>query len=785
MEETAVASSSGASGGGLSGGKGIAKGGKSSSVPADVRKLSDHRAIEYDRMKSGIGELDRVLGGGLVNGSVVLLSAAPGAGKALALDTPLATPSGWTTMGEVKVGDMLFDEQGLPCSVVNMTEIMHNREVLEVCFDDGSNIVADAEHQWLVKSRSTRQARYNPTNPNRGAHFSNTGKVTKVGKEAFGYFVAPPHRQRGLLPEWLENEPEIATTQQISEKIYDHGHTNYSISNTKALQLPERELPIPPYIMGYWLGDGCITGKDAEKQGYATKIHTKATNFGVVKLRRALRECGVLNNKHVPEIYLRASEAQRRELLAGLLDSGGSACKVSSAEFYNCNKQLADSVHDLVSSLGYKAFIRSINGKPCSITFAAFDTSPFRLSEKADRWSPGGERAQCRYIVEVNKIDSVPVKCVEVDSPSHLYLAGKSMIPTHNSTISSQLIDILASKGNRCLYVAGEESGEQVRLRVDRLGLGSSDKIDITGETEIGRVCSRLVSGYDFAVIDSIQTMWDEDSTSAAGSVSIIKNVGQALVRTAKDSGVCLLVIGHVTKEGNLAGPQHLSHLVDAVISLEGEQSQGYRILRADKNRFGSTNEIGVFEMTHDGLIEVNNPTSVFLNEHEAGLTGVIVCPVIHGNRPVLTEIQALAEPIPDHATPARRALGIDKTRLDILVAILNQHSGMKLRLGSRNLYVQVSGGLKVPDPGVDLAVCLAVASAASGRPVKHGWAAFGEVALTGELRPAGQHERRVMEAQKLGWENVIGPKGASVNVKNLREALQRGLGEKVEREES
>jgi len=344
------------------------------------------------------------------------------------------------------------------------------------------------------------------------------------------------------------------------------------------------------------------------------------------------------------------------------------------------------------------------------------------------------------------------------------------------STMMSATCDFLAGDGKKVLYVAGEESAQQIRLRVDRMGLKNSSQIDITSTCEVGAICARISSGYDFAVVDSIQTVWDEELSGAPGSVSIVKSVGQALVRTAKESGCATLIVGHVNKDGNLAGPRHMEHMVDVVAELTGERTESYRILRAQKNRFGATDEIGVFEMTGQGLIEVIDPTSMFLSEHSQQTPGSVVCPTLEGTRPLLIEVQALASPT-HLPTPMRRARGIDKNRLDLLLAVLGQRSGWHLKLGTRDIYLNVSGGLKVEEPAVDLAVCVAVASAASGRAVRKEVAVFGEVSLLGEIRPVQGADRRLAEATRMGFKTIIaGPRQGTTSVKTLKAALNAAL---------
>lgn len=351
------------------------------------------------------------------------------------------------------------------------------------------------------------------------------------------------------------------------------------------------------------------------------------------------------------------------------------------------------------------------------------------------------------------------------------------------STLSSSVIDHLAGQGKRVAYVAGEESGHQIRMRTDRMGLTNVSSVDLITELEVGGVCARLASGYDFAVIDSIQTLYDAELSGAAGSVSIVKQVGQALVRTAKESGVTLLIVGQVNKDGNLAGPRHLEHMVDVVLSMEAGED-ALRMLRASKNRFGSTDEIGVLEMTAKGLREVTDPTVLFLQDHDETLPGAAICPVVEGARLMMVEVQALADPAPHERPAMRRAVGVDKNKLDMLIAVLSRRvrtiHGRPLKLHSKDLYVQLSKGLRVQEPALDLALCVAIASAATDCSVKSSTAAFGEVSLLGEVRPVGAPDRRVNEATRLGWKNVIGPakQGSTeaLSSRQLKRAIEAAL---------
>jgi DNA repair protein RadA/Sms len=322
------------------------------------------------------------------------------------------------------------------------------------------------------------------------------------------------------------------------------------------------------------------------------------------------------------------------------------------------------------------------------------------------------------------------------------------------------------SRTRKCLLVTGEESAAQVKLRADRLG-GSAD-VEILAETELDTVCATLERERPaVCVIDSVQTLWSQEIGSAPGSVSQVREAAARLLRVSKESGVATFLVGHVTKDGSVAGPRVLEHLVDCVLQFEGDRYHAHRILRAVKNRFGSTNELGVFEMTGAGLIGVPDPSEIFGKTHGGEIGAAVTC-TLEGTRPLLLEIQALVAPT-DLAMPRRVGTGVDPKRLAMIVAVLSRHAG--LPLGTADVFVNVAGGVRIDEPGADLGIALAIASAAKGVPVREGLAAFGEIGLTGRLRPAAQPDRRVEECRKFGCETVLGP-GSETLGKALAAAL-------------
>jgi DNA repair protein RadA/Sms len=334
------------------------------------------------------------------------------------------------------------------------------------------------------------------------------------------------------------------------------------------------------------------------------------------------------------------------------------------------------------------------------------------------------------------------------------------------------------SATHRTLLITGEESIAQVKLRAERLG--GAANVEVLAETELDVVCETLQAERpDVCVIDSIQTLYAPELGSAPGSVGQVREAAGRLLRVAKEAGVATILVGHVTKDGTVAGPRVLEHLVDCVLQFEGDRYHAHRILRATKNRFGSTNELGVFEMTGAGLVGVPDASALFGHTVE-GEPGAAVACALEGTRPILLEIQALVSQS-ELAMPRRVATGIDPKRLAMIVAVLARHAGVGL--GQADVFVNVAGGVRVDEPGADLAVALAIASAAKRTPVRAATATFGEIGLTGRLRPATQAERRLDECAKLGLRLVVAPAGTPAHgtlqvaqAETLREAIRAGL---------
>ncbi|MCJ0765444.1 DNA repair protein RadA [Variovorax terrae] len=323
------------------------------------------------------------------------------------------------------------------------------------------------------------------------------------------------------------------------------------------------------------------------------------------------------------------------------------------------------------------------------------------------------------------------------------------------STLLLQALDALQRASVPALYVTGEESGAQVALRSRRLGLDGS-QVKVLAEIQLEKILATLnASQPAIAVIDSIQTVYSEQLTSAPGSVAQVRECAAHLTRAAKAGGTCIVLVGHVTKEGALAGPRVLEHMVDTVLYFEGDTHSSFRLVRAIKNRFGAVNEIGVFAMTEKGLKGVANPSAIFLSQHAEPVPGSCVLVTLEGTRPMLVEIQALVDS--GGPSPRRLSVGLDRDRLAMLLAVLHRHAGVACM--DQDVFVNAVGGVRISEPAADLAVMLAITSSLRGRPLPRGFIAFGEVGLAGEVRPAPRGQERLKEAAKLGFSVAVVPK--------------------------
>ncbi len=392
----------------------------------------------------------------------------------------------------------------------------------------------------------------------------------------------------------------------------------------------------------------------------------------------------------------------------------------------------------------------------------------------------------CLSSIETKEEDRVTTRMQELDRvlgggivPGSLVLVGGDP-GIGKSTLLLQVCQKLADDGHDILYISGEESLKQIKLRAERIGQ-FSDKMKLFCETNLELIGDTIRSSQpEVVIIDSIQTMYNEDISSAPGSVSQVRESTSVLMQLAKGLGISIFIVGHVTKEGTVAGPRVLEHMVDTVLYFEGDRHASYRILRAVKNRFGSTNEIGVFEMRETGLMEVENPSQFMLNGRPEEASGSIVACSMEGTRPILLEIQALVARS-QLAMPRRTAAGMDYNRVNLLLAVLEKR--LNLHLSGSDVYVNIAGGIRISEPAIDLGVVLAIVSSSRDQAIDEKVLAFGEVGLSGEVRAVSQAAQRVQEAKKLGFTTVILPEVCREqigDVKGVRLIGVRSVGDAV-----
>lgn len=385
------------------------------------------------------------------------------------------------------------------------------------------------------------------------------------------------------------------------------------------------------------------------------------------------------------------------------------------------------------------------------------------------------KKDQKRYKTGISDFDNVLGGGIVVGSVN--LIAGQPGIG--KSTVLLQIANAVA-KDQKVLYVSGEESGHQVGMRAERLGVKASSTLQIATSTSADDIAATISSkNFDLVVVDSVQTVSVQAVSSAAGSVSQITNSTQLILNAAKQSDTAVILVGHVTKDGAIAGPKVLEHVVDVVLQLEGDRYGGFKVLRATKNRFGPTSEAGIFEMNDKGLQVVANPSAALLSERQVS-DGSIVLATLEGTRPILVEVQALVNKT-SYGYPKRAASGIDLNRVNLLIAMLERRT--KLSLADKDIYINIVGGMKITEPGADLAICMAIASAAKAMQLKGNAVVFGEVGLSGEVRHVPHIDRRVAEAKKLGFDVAIGPRvqsgkapGLLKSVPDVRSALNAFL---------
>jgi DNA repair protein RadA/Sms len=388
------------------------------------------------------------------------------------------------------------------------------------------------------------------------------------------------------------------------------------------------------------------------------------------------------------------------------------------------------------------------------------ETSPAKLSRLnrlAFETLDSVDEAPVRMLTRIEEFDRV---CGGGIVPaSAILLAGDPGVG--KSTLLLQVAAQAANGGLKTAYISGEEAVEQIRGRAARMGL-SKAPVDLAAETSLRSIIDALKRDrFDLVIVDSIQTLWSDVVEAAPGSVSQVRACASELVRLAKKSGTAMILVGHVTKEGQIAGPRVVEHMVDAVLSFEGERGYPFRILRGTKNRFGATDEIGVFEMGDSGLREVPNPSALFLGDGSGRASGSAVFAGIEGSRPVLVEFQALVAPSA-YGTPRRAVVGWDSARLSMILAVLESRCGMGF--GQKDVYLNVAGGMKISEPAADLCACLALISSLTDKPLPDRSLVFGEISLSGDIRPVSRMETRLKEALKLGFNCAFAPSNALEN---------------------
>lgn len=574
----------------------------------EVVRLSDAKISIVPRLPTLHPEMDLFFGGGgIVQTSTMLLGAEPGFGKDLALDTPIVTPTGWTTMGEVQVGDTVFDKDGVPCTVTFKSEVMHN-SCFSVGFDGNEHIVAGQDHEWLTLTRRERMRIFKATpefrahvRATRKSHIPNPSRISwNAGKELP---IAP-------LP-----VPSKRTTKQIAESLYvgTDGRANHAIDIAGELQLPRVDIPVDPYLLGLWLGDGFsqssrigmmetdfreilqhiswpIKSETILQRGGRTKPYLSVC---FTRLATTLRTLGIFGNKRIPPIYLRASVEQRRELLRGLLDTDGTCSKYGFIAIDLSKRDLLEDVAELVHSLGIKATVggirKIIRGEDSHRLSFTAPFPCFKLTRKLVR-QRFSTRSTTRsyYIVSAESVPTVPTACITVDSPSHTYLAGRSMIPTHNSTLVLQLADCLithfikvSGEKRNVVLVANEQSPDEIRAKAIELGIVHMHEICVV--KAMGGFSGNLfeiISRYKpcFTVIDSLSKLVGRDPDLAVIVAAMMKELSVKL-------NMPTFMINQVTKDLNHAGQEKLQHEVD--MTALGSTLGNKRILESEKNRNG------------------------------------------------------------------------------------------------------------------------------------------------------------------------------------------------------
>jgi DNA repair protein RadA/Sms len=381
--------------------------------------------------------------------------------------------------------------------------------------------------------------------------------------------------------------------------------------------------------------------------------------------------------------------------------------------------------------------------------------------ESSSGWSPAKSVSPGQKLKKIDEISFENQERLQTKDPELARVLGGGIVPASFVLIGGEpgigkstlmLQEALSFPDRKVLYVSGEESHQQIKMRADRIGIANSNCF-VLSETELGQILSYALDIQpDLLIIDSIQTLYTSKLEGSPGSISQVRECAGSLLRFAKEAGICTFVIGHITKDGTIAGPKLLEHMVDTVLLFEGERHMNFRILRTIKNRFGSSSELGIYEMEGDGLKPVNNPSEILLSHRDEDLSGVAIASLLEGNRPLMIEIQSLVTQT-GYSTPQRSSTGFDPRRLSMLLAVLEKRGGF--RLGNQDVFLNIAGGLKVEDPALDLAVCVSLISSLENRQISSNVCFIGEVGLGGEVRPVNRLEHRISEAERLGFQKI------------------------------
>lgn len=788
------------------------------------QRLSEVNTDEGMRLRVPMGEFNRVLGGGIVPGSIILIGGEPGIGKCVAAGTLVPTTRGLRPIEQLappSAGDGFTPMQTGVQSLDGLRETSH-------FYDSG----VQPTKRFVTRMGYSLQATYVHPILTLTPEGDKTWKQLQALKP--GDFVAV--QRHGAL--W-GNETHLP-------------RFDFEVrTNANVPAFPSELDALTAYCLGLLIGDGGLTDPAqvtlttadneiaAAFEMWINRLNLTVFRVATAKYRYSVSSrifrrwlefiglsCQRSEAKTVPDIILRAPESIVRAFLQGLFDTDGSAnakprgIAPGAVEYCTTCEKLAQQVHllllqfGIVAKLRYKpnsgrgAWILQLLGRNARLFYtqvgfrltrkqacqALLPTSansnldvipylpkidPFRIphTHRWDRRYLRGSRAAsyaklaaiAEHVSELTPLltpefywdevvdvsEAGNTHCYDLSVPeTHAFVSNG--IVSHNSTILIQTSALLAESAGRVLYCSAEESTRQIKMRADRLGL-KTDNLYLFTETNLKNILDHTYSlDPTVLVVDSIQTIYSEDSESSPGSVSQVRECASRLQMLAKTSGISVFLVGHVTKEGNIAGPRVLEHLVDTVLYLEGDPFQAYRLLRSVKNRFGATSEVGVFEMSGVGMIEVPNPSEAFLAERVISAPGTAIAVMMEGTRPLLVEIQALTSQT-TFGNPRRTPNGVDYNRLLLISAVLSKRLGLKLH--EQDIFINVVGGLTVDEPASDLAMAIALASSYHSQAVPADMAFIGEIGLSGELRTVSQLPARLAEAAKLGFKRVMVPR--------------------------